>query len=112
MIEENPLAQFGSSTSAAPPGPETEENPLAQFSSQADTTGEQAAPEDPEAGIQDALRNTWNYAVNVGLKVVQDGVRAGIWRLRLGAIAPATFQYLLAGPDGKKSWGQIYDQRC
>ena len=28
----------------------------------------------------------------------------------LGAIAPATFKYILAGPKGKKSWGQIYDQ--
>ena len=72
-------------------------------------------PDDPETGIETALKNTWKYATDVsnyisGLaNTYQDELFVGSGD-ELGAIAPATFKYILAGPKGKKSWGQIYDQ--
>ena len=109
MAEENPLAQFRSPTSAAPSGPETEDNPLAQFRSQTGTTAEPTAPDDPEAGIETALKNTLKYAVDVA-RAVQEEVYLG-YGDEAAALVPATIRYILAGADGKKSWGDIYDKQ-
>ena len=69
---------------------------------------EQAGPDDPAAGVETALSNTWEYAIGVA-KTVQEEFFLG-YGDELSAIAPATFKYILAGPDGKKSWGQIYEE--
>ena len=107
MAEENPLAQFRSSTSAAPSDPDAGGNPLAQFRSQPSTKGEPTAlDEDPRVGVETALRNTWNYATNVA-QAVREELLLG-YGSEKEAIISATFKYILAGGKGK-SWGQIYD---
>ena len=49
----------------------------------------------------------FQYAAQVST-AVQEELLLG-YGDELGALTPATFKYILAGPGGKKSWGQIYD---
>ena len=77
---------------------------------EASTQPQQAAPvdEDPMAGVEAALGNTLKYATNVA-KIIQEEILLG-YGDELSSLIPATFKYIMAGADGKKSWGQTYDQ--
>ena len=75
---------------------------------------QQAEQEDPDAGIKSALldietalRNAKQYGEDVA-KTVFDNFTLGAGD-EFRAVVPATIKFIMAGPEGKKSWGDHFD---